>query len=78
MSFSSDDTRDFTAGIDWTLLAAVVPVVGAGLITMHSFGSGPTLLYQQLLWVGIALVVFFIAASGNYRFLRRQARATSW
>jgi rod shape determining protein RodA len=63
--------------IDWVLLLAILPVIGAGLVTMHSFGAEPTLLYRQLLWTAIALMVFFTAAAGNYQFLRRRGVAVA-
>jgi rod shape determining protein RodA len=61
--------------IDWVLVAAIIPILGAGLVTMHSFGSEPTLLYRQLLWIGVGFGVFFLAASGSYHFLRRRGVA---
>lgn len=65
--------RDWSQHIDWILVAATIPIMAAGLVTMHSFGETSTLFYRQLIWIGIAFGVFFIAASGTYRFLRRRA-----
>lgn len=59
--------------IDWILLAATIPIMGAGLVTMRSFGDTAGLYFQQLIWIGVSLLVFFIAALGTYRFLRRRA-----
>lgn len=42
-------------------------------MTMRSFGDAGGLFSQQLIWIGLALFVFFFAASGTYRFLRRRA-----
>jgi len=61
--------------INWVLVAAIIPILGAGLVTMHSFGSEPTLLYRQLLWIGVGFAIFFLAASGSYQFLRRRGVA---
>lgn len=68
----SNSIDNYLSRIDWLLLAAILPIIGAGLVTMHSFGPDATLLYRQLIWVGIGVLVFFMAAAGNYRFLRRR------
>lgn len=58
--------------IDWVLLVSILPILGAGLLTMESFGSGPNYyLTRQLLWIVIALVVFFGASVVDWRFLNR-------
>ncbi|MEX2515282.1 MAG: rod shape-determining protein RodA [Candidatus Paceibacterota bacterium] len=59
--------------IDWILLSAIIPIMIGGLVTMRSFTGGTDFYTQQILWICISLAVFFIAALGSYRFLRRQA-----
>lgn len=77
MGFSANQQESFLQKIDWVLVLAMLPIIGAGLVTMHSFGSETTLLYRQLIWLGIAFTTFFIAAAGNYQFLRRRGVAVS-
>lgn len=77
MAFMDNSQNGLLSRIDWILVLAIVPVIGAGLVTMHSFGADSSLLYRQLIWVGIALAVFVTAAAGNYRFLRRRGVVVS-
>lgn len=58
--------------IDWVLLAATIPIIGAGLVTMHSFGVGESLFLRQAIWVLLGIITFLLATQGTYRFLRRQ------
>jgi cell division protein FtsW (lipid II flippase) len=74
---SVDKRSGMLSKVDWVLVMAIVPILGAGLITIHSFGAESTLLYRQLIWLGIALTVFFTAAAGNYQFLRRRGVVVS-
>jgi len=71
--------KDFltTEGVDWILIAALIPIVTAGLVTMNSFGVGDALFYRQLIWVGIAFVVFFAIRLIDFRFLRRTGVVTA-
>lgn len=63
--------------IDWMLLAFLMPIIGAGFITMKSFvpsGSGISITHlftQQLLWVVISLVAFFFLSFLDFRFLKK-------
>ena len=58
--------------IDWVLVAAIVPLFLAGLISMK--GLGPVdedyFFSRQLIWIGIGFVLFFIASTIDWRFLR--------
>jgi rod shape determining protein RodA len=65
--------RDHFGHIDWLLWAATLPIMAAGLVTIRSFGGDSSLYFQQLIWIGLSLAVFFLAALGTYRFLRRRA-----
>lgn len=57
--------------IDWVLISAVIPILAAGLVTMESFGGGPDYyLTRQLVWITIALAVFFISSAIDWRFLK--------
>ncbi len=57
--------------IDWLLFASLIPLLGAGLVTMSSFVGENFYLEKQLISIGIALVVFFILSFIDFRFLRR-------
>jgi rod shape determining protein RodA len=45
--------------IDWVLVLFLLPILGAGLVTMTSFGTESSLFWRQLLWIGISFSVFF-------------------
>ncbi len=58
--------------IDWLLLLALVPIVGAGLLTMDSFVEADNYFFsRQLLWVMVSVVIFFIFSIVDWRFLKR-------
>ena len=56
---------------DWILFLAIIPLLVAGLLTMDSFVSNNPFFWKQLLWVGIALAVFFALSAVDFRFLRQ-------
>lgn len=56
--------------IDWLLLAFIVPILGAGLITMKSFVGETPFFSQQLMWIGISLIAFFFASFLDFKFLK--------
>jgi len=57
--------------IDWWLVAAIVPLLAAGLVTMHSFVGEDIFFQRQLIWISIGLALFFLASVIDWRFLRR-------
>ncbi len=57
--------------IDWTLFLAVIPLLGAGLVTMHSFVGESVFFSRQLVWIFLSLFVFFLFSFFDFRFLRR-------
>lgn len=59
------------AHIDWYLLGSAVILSLLGIATMRSFSSENAFFDKQLVWVSLALIVFFIASIPDYRFLRR-------
>lgn len=61
----------FFSHIDWYLFASVLAVSLLGLVTMHSFSGGNAYFEKQVVWIGIAVAVFFVASIPEYRFLRR-------
>lgn len=63
--------RDVKASIDWILLAAALPLVGAGLVTMNSFSGESAYFYNQIVWIPVALVAFFVVSMFDLSFLKR-------
>lgn len=59
------------AHIDWFLVAAALAISLAGLVTMHSFSSENSFFDKQIVWISLALIVFFVASIPEYGFLRR-------
>lgn len=58
--------------IDWVLFFAVLPLLGAGLITMTSFvGESNYFFEKQIIWIGISFAMFFGLSMIDTRFLRR-------
>ncbi len=69
--------RKFFQSIDWILFCATLPILGAGLVTMNSFSGNSTLFQHQLIWIPVALVVFFILSGMNLSFLKRTSVLTT-
>lgn len=57
--------------IDWPLFLSALVISAAGLVTMNSFVGESYFFERQLLWLGISVLVFFIASAIDWRFLRR-------
>jgi rod shape determining protein RodA len=53
------------------ILAGFLPLMLAGLFTVSTFGSGNERFLKQLLFIALALAVFFVFSLFDYRFLRR-------
>jgi len=60
-----------SSSIDWLLVLFMVPVLGAGLITMKSFTAETSYFSHQLAWIGISFVALFIFSFIDFRFLKR-------
>ena len=58
-------------GIDWMLFFALLPILGAGLVTMNSFIGEGAYFTKQLIWIGLSLGIFFGFSFIDFRFLRR-------
>ncbi|MBL8158336.1 rod shape-determining protein RodA [bacterium] len=64
--------------IDWYLFFAALSVSVLGLVTMYPFGQGGEAFFdRQIIWIGLALLVFFLAAIPEYTFLRRTQIVTT-
>jgi rod shape determining protein RodA len=57
--------------IDWILLAAAISISLLGLVTMHSFSAQNSFFVRQIIWIAVAIAVFFVASIPEYGFLRR-------
>jgi rod shape determining protein RodA len=57
--------------VDWLMLVFIVPLLGAGLVTMQSFTGEGAFFERQLLWIGISLIAFFILSAIDFRFLKQ-------
>ena len=57
--------------IDWILFFAILPLLGAGLVTMNSFTGENYFFEKQIGWVAISIAWFFFLSLFDFRFLRR-------
>ncbi len=57
--------------IDWLLFLFILPVLGAGLVTMKSFTGETSYFSHQLVWIGISFIIFFLFSYIDFRFLKR-------
>lgn len=57
--------------LDWTLLFCALGIALLGLVTMNSFTGQSPLFDRQVIWLSVALSVFFAASIVDWRFLRR-------
>jgi len=57
--------------IDWLLFLFLLPVLGAGLVTMKSFTEATPYFSHQLVWIGISFFVMFALSYVDFRFLKR-------
>lgn len=57
--------------IDWILFCATLPLLGAGLVTMNSFTGDSQFFIRQIIWIAVAIAVFFGLSAIDYRFLRK-------
>ncbi len=57
--------------MDWTIFFVLIPIIGAGLVTMNSFSGQNGYFDHQIIWVGVSVFVFFIVSMIDVSFLRR-------
>ena len=57
--------------IDWYLFVPAFLISLAGLITMDSFAADQYFFIRQSIWILISLILFFVASSIDWRFLRQ-------
>ena len=56
---------------DWTLILPALTLSLLGILTMSTFGQGASLAPRQLLWLVIALGVYFALSTLDMRFIRQ-------
>ncbi len=57
--------------VGWPLYATALLLSLIGVITVSTFGQGPSVAGRQLIWVALSSVAFFACASVDMRFIRR-------
>lgn len=65
-------TQHVLGNIDWILFFSTLPLLGAGLLTMNSFTGDSQFFVRQLIWILIAITIFFILSTIDFRFLRKR------
>lgn len=64
-------TNKVSSSIDWLLVLFMIPVLGAGLVTMKSFTGETSFFNHQLIWIGISFLFLFSFSFIDFRFLKR-------
>lgn len=59
------------ASMDWILVLALIPLLGAGLFAMNSFVGDNYFFSRQLMWITVSLGVFIVFSRIDWRFLKR-------
>lgn len=57
--------------IDWILFLAIVPILGAGLVSMYAFMGVNNFFERQLLWIAVAFAVAIGVSFLDLRILRK-------
>lgn len=63
--------KKYFSHIDWTLVLVLIPILGAGLVTMSSFVGETSFFWRQLIFIIIGFVLFFILSNSDIRFLKK-------
>ena len=57
--------------IDWALIAFVLPILGAGLLTMNSFSGDSSYFTRQIYWIIFSLIIFVVFSFIDFSFLKK-------
>jgi rod shape determining protein RodA len=68
--------RGLFSHIDRVIFACALLLTGAGLITMYTFAGENPYFERQIIWLCIAVIIFFSLSMIDFRFLRRTEVAT--
>lgn len=71
MTLLNSGAQKISSGVDWLLFVFLLPILGAGLVTMKSFTEDTPFFSHQLMWIAISFIVFFIFSYIDFRFLKR-------
>jgi len=71
MILTQTGTNKVSSGIDWLLVLFIIPVLGAGLVTMNSFVGETSFFDHQLMWIGISFIFLLSFSFIDFRFLKR-------
>lgn len=63
--------REKTHNIDWLLILFLLPIIGAGLVTMSSFTGEEPFFLRQILWLVVSFGVFGVFSFIDFRFLKQ-------
>jgi rod shape determining protein RodA len=63
--------RHIASKMDWILVAAIVPLLSAGLVTMNSFTGEASVFGRQLIWIAVSVSIFFALSFVDFHFLRK-------
>ena len=55
---------------DWGIILAILPIFGAGLLSMRSLTGENNFFEKQVVWILLSLIVFFIASKIDFRFFK--------
>lgn len=56
--------------VDWILFASIMPLLGAGLVTMYAFTGNNQFFIHQIIWISVSILAFFFLSELDFRFLR--------
>lgn len=62
--------RERQSGVDWVLFVSILPLLGAGLVTMYAFTGNNQFFVHQVVWILVSVLAFFVLSEFDFRFLR--------
>jgi len=71
MDITSNRTDSFLHRIDWMLLLFTLPITLAGLLTMQSYGQGSPFFGKQIIWISVAVAIFFFMSLLDINILKK-------
>ncbi len=71
MKLTSDRVNKNSVYVDWYLILFMIPILGAGLLTMKSFTGESNFFNHQLIWIVVSFIALFSLSLFEFRFLKR-------
>lgn len=71
MNLLFSNKNKVSSGIDWLLVIFIIPVLGAGLITMKSFTNNTSFFNNQIIWICLSFLILIFFSNIDFRFLKR-------